>query len=443
LFSQLPSQNRGLLVGAELNGMPLLRQVGTPAPYFIRDWYPKGTQGLSDLRVAIGGRAIELDPGIPKEPRDRLAAEIRGLSQDQGSMVEEQLHRVLPPFGPSCRPVAKENEPGASPLANASNPRARSGDVVACARTMGFVAVDWGSTRFRAYRVEESGVSERLASEQGILATPREGLAAALVTALEPWRAWIERDRVPVRMAGMIGSNAGLRDAGYQRLPIFLDELAATSAEVEVKTPLATRVGIRPGLALVDGEACDVMRGEEVQLLGAVRLRPAELYVFPGSHSKWVPVRRASGRARVHTFSTMMTGELYAWLVEQSLVGRDLPEAVWSDEAFARGVDRARGNSDIIEEIFRTRARWLLGDVAPAAAPSFLSGLLIGHELVAMLRRYDKGGQIRATAPLVVVGAERLCALYAQAAQQLAVETLLLADELATVEGFRSFADAG
>ena len=304
---------------------------------------------------------------------------------------------------------------------------------------MAFVAVDWGSTRLRAYRVEESGVSDRLASEQGILGTPRDALAAALVSALGPWRAWIERDGVPVRMAGMIGSQAGLRDAGYQRLPIFLDELASMSAEVVVTTPLATRVGIRPGLALVDGEACDVMRGEEVQLLGAAALCPAELYVFPGSHSKWVPVERVAGRARVRTFSTMMTGELYAWLVERSLVGRDLPQAVWSDDAFARGVDRARADGDIVEEMFRTRARWLLGDVAPAAAPSFLSGLLIGHELVAMLGRYAKG----ASGPLVVVGAERLCARYAQAARQLAIETQLLAEEAATVEGFRSFAHAG
>jgi 2-dehydro-3-deoxygalactonokinase len=303
---------------------------------------------------------------------------------------------------------------------------------------MSFVAVDWGSTRLRAYRVEAGGVADRLASGQGIAATPRAELAAALVAALAPWRAWIERDVVPVRMAGMIGSQAGLADAGYQRLPIFLDELAATSAEVEVATPLATRVGIRPGLALVDGDARDVMRGEEVQLLGASRLAPADLYVFPGTHSKWVPIERVGGRARVRTFSTMMTGELFAWLVEGSLVGRGLPASpAWSDESFARGVARARGDVDvdIIEEMFRVRARWLLGDVAPADAPSFLSGLLLGHELAAMTRRHGAG-------PLVLVGAETLCARYAAAARQLGVATTVVGDEAATVEGFRSFGDA-
>lgn len=105
------------------------------------------------------------------------------------------------------------------------------GDMVACASSMGFVAVDWGSSRLRAYRVEPSGVSERLVTEQGILSTPREALAAALVAALAPWREWIERDRVPVRMAGMIGMVSRFRDYGcrgprYLRMPRCLTCLA-------------------------------------------------------------------------------------------------------------------------------------------------------------------------------------------------------------------------
>src|SRR3982751_1856055 len=114
---------------------------------------------------------------------------------------------------------------------------------------MSFVAIDWGSTRFRAYRVVSNGVSDRLSSARGIATTPPEELAAALVSELAPWRAWIEGGRVPVLMAGMIGSNRGLRDAGYQRLPIDLDALASPEAQVEAATPLATRVSIRAGPA--------------------------------------------------------------------------------------------------------------------------------------------------------------------------------------------------
>src|SRR5580765_1490023 len=131
---------------------------------------------------------------------------------------------------------------------------------------MSFVAIDWGSTRFRAYRVETAGVSDRIASERGIGTTAPGELAGALVAELEPWRAWIERGRVPVLLAGMIGSNRGLRDAGYQRLPLDLDALASPEARVQVQTPLATTVSIRAGLSLAQGDTFDIMRGEEVQL---------------------------------------------------------------------------------------------------------------------------------------------------------------------------------
>ena len=136
------------------------------------------------------------------------------------------------------------------------------------------------------------------------------------------------------------------------------------------------------------------------------------------------------------TFSTMMTGELYAWLVESSLVCRGIPAAPpWNDDAFSRGVARAARGGDIVEETFRTRARWLLGDVAPEAAPSFLSGLLIGHEIVSMTGKHG------AAEPLVLVGAERLCALYAEAARQLSRAASVVLDEAAIVEGFRSMND--
>jgi 2-dehydro-3-deoxygalactonokinase len=301
---------------------------------------------------------------------------------------------------------------------------------------MSFVAIDWGSSRFRAYKVEAGGVSDRITSARGILTTPPAALAGALVEELAPWRAWIERERVPVAMAGMIGSNRGLRDTGYQRLPIDLDALASREAEVEVATPLATKVSIRAGLAYVESGSYDVMRGEELQLLGADRLWPGALYVFPGTHSKWVPIERSSGRAQLQRFTTMMTGELYAWLVDQSLVCRGIPEQrPWSDDAFAGGVARASEEGTLLEDLFQTRARWLLGHLEPASAPSYLSGLLIGSEIVTMSGRY------RSVGPVIVVGEERLCGLYARAMSQLRIPCAVLDGEAAVVAGFERMHD--
>jgi 2-dehydro-3-deoxygalactonokinase len=62
----------------------------------------------------------------------------------------------------------------------------------------------------------------------------------------------------------------------------------------------------------------DVMRGEETQLLGAMRLLEAGAagsahaadghYVLPGTHGKWVRLHAG----RVVELRTYMTGELFA-----------------------------------------------------------------------------------------------------------------------------------
>jgi len=53
-----------------------------------------------------------------------------------------------------------------------------------------------------------------------------------------------------------------------------------------------------------------------------------------------------------------------------------------------------------------------------------------------MPRRHDAVGD------LVIVGAERLCALYQRAAQHLAIASTVIGDEAAILEGFRRLHDA-
>jgi 2-dehydro-3-deoxygalactonokinase len=293
--------------------------------------------------------------------------------------------------------------------------------------TEGFIAVDWGTTNRRAYLIDSAGKEAgEFEDAKGVLSIPPGGFPEAV------GEIRMKLGDKPLLLAGMVGSNRGWKEAPYVPCPAGIDELVAKLAWT------GDREAIVPGVSYIGDGRADVMRGEEVQLLGAHRLRPAPLYVFPGTHSKWVPVEGPSVRAQVRTFSTMMTGELHAWLVQGSLICRGIGESpAWDDDAFARGVHRATHGADVdfVVEVFRTRARWLLADLAPAAAPSFLSGLLIGHELATMTRRYQTDS------PLVVVGAERLAALYAKAAAALSISTTVLSDEDATVEGFRRISD--
>src|SRR5574338_997837 len=121
----------------------------------------------------------------------------------------------------------------------------------------GFIAADWGTTNRRAYLIDAAGTCiDEFEDEQGILSVPKNGFEAAV-------REIRERlgDR-PLLLAGMVGSNRGWIEAPYVPCPAGLPDLAAALA-----WPEKGRTAIVPGVSFI--EEADVMRGEEVQLLGA------------------------------------------------------------------------------------------------------------------------------------------------------------------------------
>src|SRR5881398_1351204 len=148
----------------------------------------------------------------------------------------------------------------------------------------GFIAVDWGTTNRRAYLIDEGG---RCANEfedgKGILSVPDGGFPAAVAEI---------RQRLgdhPLLLAGMVGSTRGWKEAPYVPCPAGLDELAAALVWA------GEREAIVPGVSYVGSGRADVMRGEEVQLLGAVAaglVDPEALACHPGTHNKWVTLRQ-------------------------------------------------------------------------------------------------------------------------------------------------------
>ena len=82
----------------------------------------------------------------------------------------------------------------------------------------------------------------------------------------------------------------------------------------------------------------DVIRGEETQIIGA--LKPTEmqsLFVLPGAHSKWVSVEEN----RITQFATFMTGEIFAVLCEHSILARTMQGNADDVEWFKQGHDYA------------------------------------------------------------------------------------------------------
>ena len=261
----------------------------------------------------------------------------------------------------------------------------------------GFITADWGTTNRRAYLVDAQGnCAGEFEDDKGILSVPKEGFAAAVAGI---------RDRLgekPLLLAGMVGSNRGWVEAPYVACPAGLESLVDCLA-----WPEEGRTAIVPGVSFTDPDEADVMRGEEVQLLGAFAAGtiPADALVcHPGTHNKWVRVEGG----RIARFTTVMTGELFNLLRERSILADLLSGEVEPGDAFARGVERGLKADGLAAELFKIRARVLLGKAEAADAASFGSGLLIGADVRTGLR---EGGDRE----LFVMGRPELTRLYGQA----------------------------
>jgi 2-dehydro-3-deoxygalactonokinase len=239
-----------------------------------------------------------------------------------------------------------------------------------------FLAVDWGTTNRRVFLIDEGGaVSRTERDDRGVIAMRGGDYAAEVAGIRQRFGA------LPILCAGMVGSNIGWRDAGYVDTPGGLEALAARAPTV------AGDVWIVPGMAHREGSRGDVMRGEEVQFLGAVAggLTPADaLVIQPGTHCKWARISRGG----IAAFTTAMTGELFALLKGHGLLSAELTAPVSDNDAFRQGVEDA-GGGDLLARLFGIRAASVLGLRDRADQASYASGLLIGSDVAAQLARAD------------------------------------------------------
>ncbi len=236
------------------------------------------------------------------------------------------------------------------------------------------IAVDWGSTSLRVFRLDASGhVREQRRSARGIHAA--EGRFADVLRAeIDGW------DDPLIVMAGMVGSRQGWVEVPYVDCPVGLAGIASALQRLPADAFAGREVWIVPGLrSRDDGGACDVMRGEETQLCGLLgELAPQRQTVcLPGTHSKRVTL--ADGR--IERFATAMTGELFELLCSHSVLGRLMRPGEHDADAFAQGVAHAARAGDLLQHLFAVRTLGLFDALRPEQLRPFLSGLLIGHEL--------------------------------------------------------------
>lgn len=285
-----------------------------------------------------------------------------------------------------------------------------------------YIAIDWGSTNLRAWYYQQEECVDERRSEAGV--TRLEGRTPAQVFA-SVTAGWPVND-VPVVMAGMVGSNAGWQSVPYLSCPVALGDISSRLTRVEDKA------WIVPGLCVERDGNYNVMRGEETQLLGALSLQPASLYVMPGTHAKWVQM----AQDRVLDFRTVITGELHHLLLKQSLIGAGLPEQESSSSAFLDGVQVGSNDASILARLFEVRAAHVLGARDPRHISDFLSGLLIGHEVTLMAQQMMSSRQ-----PVTLIAGSALAQRYQQALTFIDVDSVTLEGDRAFQQGMRSIAN--
>lgn len=283
------------------------------------------------------------------------------------------------------------------------------------------IAVDWGTSRFRAYRLGPDGaVLDRIGALDGMSTVPAGGFAAVLERHCGAWRH--AAPEAPVLLAGMVGARAGWAEAAYASCPAGPADVGAAMLSV------APGVRIVPGVVAREAHGPDMMRGEETLVFGSGV--STGLVCLPGTHSKWAAVEQGA----ISGFSTFMTGESYALFRTTSLLSRLAAEPE-DPEGFAAGLAAATDPAGLLNRLFQARTRVLDEAMAGSRVGPFLSGLLIGAEIDGALRRYDQ--------PAVTLVADGvLAALYEPALAARGIAVTLVAPEAAFLAGLRRIAEA-
>lgn len=259
-----------------------------------------------------------------------------------------------------------------------------------------FVAVDWGTTNRRLFEVGAGGTYFREEIDEcGVGVMDREALSAEIQHLKTRF------PEHPIILAGMIGSTIGWHETAYLPCPAGIEDLLKGAMTFGDEQCL-----LLPGLRSAKDATADVMRGEEVQVIGAALadLIPANCCVcHPGTHAKWVRVKGAA----IQGFRTVMTGELFAALRKASILSSLFEWPVSAGPAFQQGFEAGIETHCIGAELFSIRARVLLGELDAENAASFGSGLLIGSDIRFGLNMASP------LEPVVVMGDPHLTSLYA------------------------------
>jgi 2-dehydro-3-deoxygalactonokinase len=289
-----------------------------------------------------------------------------------------------------------------------------------------FIAIDWGSNNFRAYIVSGEGlVLHRIKARQGVLRIREESFAAVLKRLLGKW---LNKYRyTPIFLFGAIGSRQGWQEITHLEGPVGIEELTA-SVEKVANHQFERDIYLIPGVRITDNNTglLDVIRGEEIQIVGALRTLPVEkvrYFCLPGLQTKWVKVVNDK-IVDIHTF---MTGEIFSVLSYHSSLAPFIEQQAYSYEGFKEGIEQ--DPSLFLHEFFNIRIKASQKKLHRHEIGSYLSGLLMHQEILGIQKMLPDMKKV------TVVGLPWLISLYEQLLSMYGIECSGLRSDVAGILG--------
>ena len=235
-----------------------------------------------------------------------------------------------------------------------------------------WVALDWGTSNFRAYLMENYNVIDQVSTQEGMKFVDQKEFENTLVKNITAWR---KKFNINIVIAsGMVGAKQGWVEVPYINSPCDIRNLNFKTLNILDDINIHILSGVS------QSNPSDVMRGEETQIAGFLQneINFDGSICLPGTHSKWVNLNSYN----IQEFNTFLTGELYEIVKKYSILKHSLNTTRLEDEIVKSAANLIIENPSLISnKLFEIRAENLLKNSNQISNNSKLVGYLLGIEL--------------------------------------------------------------
>ena len=254
-----------------------------------------------------------------------------------------------------------------------------------------FISVDWGTSNLRIRFISDPNfqiqgeffynhglkkMNEIWEESKEIFPNKKNYLLEKLIEFID--KTLFEHSNIKnIIISGMASSSIGFQELDYSPIPLDLFNPNIILKKIKWK---GKTISLISGIKKND----DVMRGEETQVIGIAEEfinQEKVLIIIPGTHSKHIYCKDGI----ITDFKTFMTGEIFNSFAENTILSQSIEYDNFNDEyetSFISGIEQIKNGRSLINAAFKIRTNDLFKINSKKDNYHFLSGLLLGEELL-------------------------------------------------------------